>query len=238
MEKTRSKGTRPKSDIVLLSLSTVYILPYPLICLWLSGDWFWWKGWIFTLWFFTLCGSVLFYLYRHDPALLRERFQKPGAANAQGWDRYFLYAMIPVFLSWFILIPLDAKRCGWSAPFPPGLQVVGGLGLILSFFFLYRSYTDNSFVSPLVRIQKERKQKVISTGVYGWVRHPMYLGGMAWFLGMPLFMGSWVGMGLGLILISLFVGRLCGEEKMLVKELKGYRAYQKKVKWRLIPLVY
>jgi protein-S-isoprenylcysteine O-methyltransferase Ste14 len=229
---------RPPSSAALGLLSMASVSIYPAAFLWLSGDWLWVEGWIFTLWFFTLCGSVLFYLVRHDPALLRERFQKPGAANDESWDRIFICLLMGFFLAWILLMPLDAKRFGWSGPFPLGLQLAGGAGMILSFFFIYRSYTDNPFLSPLVRFQKERKQKLVSTGVYGFVRHPMYLGAIAWFLGMPLMAGSWAGMGIGVILTAMLVGRIFGEEKMLARKLKGYAAYRTRVKWRLVPLVF
>ncbi|WP_081357558.1 methyltransferase family protein [Neomoorella thermoacetica] len=101
-----------------------------------------------------------------------------------------------------------------------------------------RSYTDNTFVSPLVRIQTERKQQVISTGVYGFVRHPMYLGGVLLFVGTPLLLGSKYGVIIGLLMALLLAGRIIGEERMLANELEGYIEYKKKVKYRLIPYVW
>ena len=73
-------------------------------------------------------------------------------------------------------MPLDAKRYGWSPYFPVWLKVVGGVCLLPFLFFLYQSVAENTFASTMVRIQTERKQHVISTGVYGVVRHPMYFG--------------------------------------------------------------
>src|ERR1700677_283636 len=80
-------------------------------------------------------------------------------------------------------------RLGFNMKFL--LKVLGGLGLIPSFFFTFRAYTDNTFLSPLVRLQKERKQKVVTTGVYAIVRHPMYLGALSMFIATPLLLGSW-----------------------------------------------
>jgi protein-S-isoprenylcysteine O-methyltransferase Ste14 len=135
-------------------------------------------------------------------------------------------------------MPLDAKRYGWTTSFPEGLKVLGGMALLVSFFFFYRSYADNTFLSPLVRIQTERKQKVITTGVYGFVRHPMYLGGTLLFIGTPLLLGSIYGVLIGLIMILLLASRIIGEERMLVNELEGYEDYKKKVKYRLIPFIW
>jgi protein-S-isoprenylcysteine O-methyltransferase Ste14 len=135
-------------------------------------------------------------------------------------------------------MPLDSKRSGWTRHFPVWLKVVGGIVLLFSFFFFYRSYTDNTFLSPLVRVQTERKQKVISTGVYGFVRHPMYLGGILLFVGTPLLLGSIYGVLVGLIMMLLLAGRIIGEERRLVNELEDYGDYKKKVRYRLIPFVW
>ncbi|MDR3600775.1 MAG: isoprenylcysteine carboxylmethyltransferase family protein [Desulfosporosinus sp.] len=90
----------------------------------------------------------------------------------------------------------------------------------------------------MVRIQIERKQHVISTGVYGFVRHPMYLGNLFMLVGAPLMLGSIYGLIIGLIAIFLMAGRIIGEERMLVNELEGYEDYKKKVRYRLIPFVW
>jgi protein-S-isoprenylcysteine O-methyltransferase Ste14 len=170
--------------------------------------------------------------------LLAERYRKPGTANQKGWDKYVVYGLLTGFIAWIVIMPLDAKRFGWSAQFPLWLKILGGTELILSFFFFYRSYAENTFVSPLVRIQKERKQQVISTGVYSFVRHPMYLGGILLFIGTPMLLGSIYGLIVGLVMLFLLVGRIIGEEKMLVNELEGYADYKKKVKYRLIPFIW
>jgi protein-S-isoprenylcysteine O-methyltransferase Ste14 len=142
------------------------------------------------------------------------------------------------FMFWIVIMPLDAKRFGWSPVFPLGLTVFGVALLVGSFFLFFRSYTDNTFLSPLVRIQEDRKQRVVSTGVYGFVRHPMYLGGILMFLGAPLLLGSLYGILAGLALTVLLMARIAGEEKMLGRELEGYRTYQQKVRYRLFPLLW
>ena len=109
-------------------------------------------------------------------------------------------------------MPLDAKRFGWSPVFPLWLKVVGVALLVGSAFLFFRSYTDNTFLSPLVRIQEDRKQQVVSTGVYGFVRHPMYLGGILMFIGAPLLLGSLYGVLVGLALTVLLMARIVGEE--------------------------
>jgi protein-S-isoprenylcysteine O-methyltransferase Ste14 len=230
--------TRNNVTAFRLIWGALYILFFPFLIFLLSGDWLWPEAWVWTIWYLTLSFGTIVYLYRKDPALLAERYQKPGGEGQKGWDRYVVVALVVSYFAWIILMPLDAKRYEWSGPIPLWLKVLGGIGLLKSAFFMFRSYADNTFVSPLVRMQKERKQKVISTGVYGFVRHPMYLGGITLFISTPLLLGSLYGFWLGVGISLLIAGRTIGEEKMLVKELKGYTAYQKKVRYRLIPWIW
>ena len=217
---------------------SILLFVWPALILFLSGNWFWIEGWIFGLWFVVLSFSRTIYLYHKDPELLNERFRKPGTGNQKGWDKYLVYLLAVVFLTWFWIMPLDAERFMWTVNFPIWLKVLGGILLAVSFFFLYRAYTDNTFLSPLVRIQTERKQQVVSTGVYGFVRHPMYLGSVLLFMGAPMLFGSEYGILLGVLMFFIVAVRIIGEENMLVYELEGYDNYKKKVKSRLIPFLW
>jgi protein-S-isoprenylcysteine O-methyltransferase Ste14 len=228
----------PKISPSKLFLTFIYVLVFPLVLLWLSGNWYWIQGWIFSIWFLGLSYYTLIYLYRYDPGLLEERYKKPGTGNEKGWDKYFIYIMFPSFILWFVIMPLDAERFSLTTNFPLILEVVGFLLLVGSAFLLFRSFKDNSFVSPLVRIQSERNQKLVSTGVYGFVRHPMYLGGIMLFLGAPLLLESIYGIIIGIFLSIIFIGRTIGEERMLIRELDGYLEYMDKVRYRLIPHVW
>jgi protein-S-isoprenylcysteine O-methyltransferase Ste14 len=216
----------------------LFILVFPALILILSGDLLWPAGWIFSIWFILLCFSTILYLYRNNPGLLEERYQKPGAGNQQSWDRYVVYLLFIGFIIWIVIMPLDAKRFAWSPVFPIWLNVLGVAGLAGSFFLFFRSFTDNTYLSPLVRIQEDRNHQVVSTGVYGFVRHPMYLGGILMFTGAPLLLGSLWGVLVGLVLTILLIARISGEEKMLAEGLEGYREYTKKVRYRLIPFVW
>ena len=187
-----------------LIFAFLFILLFPALILILSGDYTWPEGWVFNIWFLLLCYSTILYLYKKDPALLAERYKQPGASNQEGWDVYVIYGIMIGFIVWILIMPLDAKRFGWSPVFPLWLTALGIAFLIGSFFLFFRSYTDNTFLSPLVRIQEERKQRVVSTGVYGFVRHPMYLGGILMFLGAPLLLGSLYGILAGLALTGIF----------------------------------
>ena len=176
-----SEAEKSKLTAGRLFLTAIYVLIPAVLILVLSGDWRWVEGWIFDIWYIALCTTAIIYLYLKDPALLAERYRQPGTANQRGWDRYIVYGLALGFVLWIVIMPLDAKRYGWSPDFPLWLKILGGIVLIVSSFLFFRAYADNTFVSPLVRIQAERKQRVVSTGVYGFVRHPMYLGGILLF---------------------------------------------------------
>jgi protein-S-isoprenylcysteine O-methyltransferase Ste14 len=208
---------------------------FPAITLLLAGTWRWIEGWIFGLWFSAMVLANFVYLYLYDPELLAERTKAPGSDNQKGWDKLVLIASLLLAMLWLILMPLDAKRFGWSPIFPIWLKVLGGVMLIPALFFIFRATVENTFLSTMVRIQSERKQRVISTGVYGFVRHPLYLGCLLMLAGAPLLLGSVSGLVIGLIAIIMLLGRTLGEEAMLATELEGYTDYQKKVRYRLIP---
>ena len=224
-----------KNEVIMQSISPFIWL---VIILLLSGNWFWVEGWLFGIWFITLSISRTVYLYRKDPELLNERSRKPGTGNQKEWDKYITRLITVIFVVWFFIMPLDAERFMWTVNFPIWLKVLGGILLLISFFFLYRAYTDNTFLSPLVRIQTERKQQVVSTGVYGFVRHPLYLGDALFFIGTPMLFGSKYGILLGVVMLFIIAVRIIGEEKMLIGELEGYADYMDKVKSRLIPFVW
>ena len=219
-------------------VSSLFILLFPVLTIVLSGDWTWPEGWIFGIWFLLLCYSTIYHLYRKDPALLEERYKKPGTGDEKGWDRYVVAGLVVGFISWIVIMPLDARRFAWSPTFPLWLQTLGSVMLAGSYYLFFRSYADNTFLSPLVRIQEDRKQTVVSTGVYGFVRHPMYLGATLMLIGTPLLLGSVYGILVGIAVTFLLMGRIVGEEKMLIQELEGYPEYTKKVRYRLIPYLW
>ncbi len=127
----------------------LYILLFPAIFFLLSGDITWPEGWIFSIWFIVLCFSTILYLYRKDPALLEERYKQPGAGNQERWNRDVVYGIMIGFILWIVIMPLDAKRFGWSPAFPLWLNILGGALLAGSFFLFFRPIPTTRSCLPL-----------------------------------------------------------------------------------------
>jgi len=215
-----------------------YLLIFPVMLLFLAGDWRWPEGWFYSIVFYVMCTANLLYLYFKDPALLKERFGSPVQKEQKPWDKVVLILFFLEFLIWFAIMPLDARRFHWSPVFPLWTRITGGLLLILAMVLLFEAMRENTFAAPVVKMQKERGQKVISTGLYGIIRHPMYAGAVLLFISTPLLLGSVYGLAIGFLLIVTIAARSVGEEAMLRQELEGYSDYMNKVKWRIIPFVF
>jgi protein-S-isoprenylcysteine O-methyltransferase Ste14 len=215
-----------------------YLLFFPAILLFFGGDWRWTEGWVYSILFYVMCSANLLYLHFKDPALLKERFGSPVQKEQKPWDNVVLLVFFLEFLVWFAIMPLDARRYHWSPVFPLWLRIAGALLLILAMALVFEALRENTFAAPVVKMQKERGQKVISTGMYGVVRHPMYAGAVLLFISTPLLLGSVYGLAIGMLLIVTIAARSVGEEAMLKRELEGYSDYTKKVKWRIIPFVF
>jgi len=202
-----------------------------------AGTIAWLAGWLFLLLSFGFVVAISVWLLRYDPGLLKERMSGTIQADQKTWDRVFVGLTSILFLAWLILMPLDAVRFRWSH-MSVWLQGVGVIILLSSFYLFYLTFRENSYLSPVVRIQTERGQTVVSSGPYHYVRHPLYAGFALFMLGTTLLLGSWYGLLVGLILVAMAARRAVLEERLLREELPGYEAYMAQVKYRLIPHVW
>ena len=200
---------------------------------WAAGNWRWAQAWAFTI-IFAL-GSFGFgaWLVRRDPALLASRLAPLPQRGQPLWDRIFLVTFILVWFAWLALMGLDAR---WqTSHMPLYLNILGGVLVIAGFLSTMVVFNANSFAAPVVRVQGERKQRVIDTGPYAVVRHPMYAAALLYLIGMPLLLGSWYG----LLAVPLFIAgiapRAVFEERLLKRDLQGYAEYMSRVHYRLIP---
>jgi protein-S-isoprenylcysteine O-methyltransferase Ste14 len=231
------RATTPLSSFRLI-LTALYLVLWPALILLLAGDWRWTEGWAFGVWFVAVCASVIGWLYRKDPALLAERYRRPGSGGQSRRDTIVVYLLLLGFSAWIILMPLDARRFRWTPPLPLAIEVISAALLLLAWFFLFRSFTDNTFLSPLLRIQAEREHRVVSTGVYAVVRHPMYLGAVLMFIGAPLLVGALTALAAGIAVSILLALRIVDEERLLSTDLPGYAEYRQRVRYRILPGVW
>jgi protein-S-isoprenylcysteine O-methyltransferase Ste14 len=201
-----------------------------------AGTITWLAGWIFLVLFFGFFVATNLWLLRYNPGLFQERMRL-SRPNQQGWDK-ILYPLLLVFsLAWLIFMSFDAARFHWS-PVLIWLQVVGAAILLCSFYLLFITFRENSYLSTVVRIQTERGHAVVSTGPYHYVRHPMYAAIFIFVIGTALLLGSWYGVLLGLAFMIVLARRALLEERTLQKELHGYADYMEQVKYRLIPYIW
>jgi protein-S-isoprenylcysteine O-methyltransferase Ste14 len=199
-----------------------------------AGTVLWSAGWVFLAIFFGVGLAIVLWLTREDPELLVERLSSPIQRGQPLWDKVFLATIMPLFIVWLILMPLDAVRFGWSEV-PGWLQILGALGLVLSFYIVFLTFRENAYLAPVVKLQEERDQSVVSTGPYRYVRHPMYSSMFMFFPATALLLGSWWGLLLCQVLLGVLVWRATLEDRMLRDELAGYDEYARNVRYRLIP---
>ncbi|HTQ55031.1 MAG TPA: isoprenylcysteine carboxylmethyltransferase family protein [Bryobacteraceae bacterium] len=227
---------RMTSELRLLAVAA-YMAGFPILLIWLSGDWRWAEGWIFGLWFAACAGGSMLRLYFKDPALLAERMRRPGSGGQSRADLAILIGVKLGTAAWFMLPPLGI-RFGWTPRLPLWSEACGGVFLLAGGIFFFRAFTDNPFLSQLVRIQADRGQHVVDTGVYGCVRHPMYLGASLLYVGAAMLLRSAYGALAAVSVVLLLVVRIRGEERLLARELAGYQAYRQRVRYRLLPPVW
>lgn len=201
-----------------------------------AGTLAWPAGWIFLGLFFSFFLAVNLWLDRHNPELLQER-TRLGTSDQQGWDKVLFPLLLAFPFVGLIFMSLDAVRLHGS-PVPIWLQVVGAVVLLCSFYLLFLTFRENSYLSTVVRVQEERGQTVVSTGPYAHVRHPMVAAIAVFTVGTALLLGSAYGVLLGLIFLAILARRAVLQERTLREALPGYSAYMTQVRVRLIPYVW
>lgn len=204
----------------------------------IGGNFKWVQGWIFIAFMIVQIAFSTSYLKKNRPELFKERTSKLSTKNQKKWDKLLLGFYLLSITLWMFIMPLDSQRLHLTEPFGIYINLLGFGFMITSFVIVFLSLLQNNFASHTVRIQEDRGQKVISDGLYSFVRHPLYFGSVFWHFGLPLFLDSYVGLIGGIFLTLIFVVRIIGEEKMLTEDLEGYAEYKKKVKYRLIPLIW
>jgi protein-S-isoprenylcysteine O-methyltransferase Ste14 len=193
-----------------------------------------WEAWIYLGVFFGASIPITIYLMKRNPALLRRRLKAGPTAEKRTPQRVVMLLASIGFIA-MMVVPSFDHRFGWSSV-PLSAIVVGNALTALCFYITFLTYKENPFTSATIEIAQD--QKVISTGPYAIVRHPMYVGGLLVFLGTPVALGSYWGLlAFGVTLPGL-IWRLLDEEKFLSENLVGYTGYCREVRWRLIPGIF
>ena len=194
-------------------------------------------GWLYLS--EMLAASAVFGLHmlRIDPGLLRERLRPPMQKDQPLADKLVLIPILLLMFGGMAFMAADAVRWRWSIV-PSAVQWAGCALLLVSLLFMYWTMRSNSFAAPVVKIQRERGQAVITTGPYAIVRHPLYFGALFYMAGTSLVLGSLWGLATIPLLAFLLGIRIGVEEQTLRTGLVGYDTYARRVTWRLLPFVW
>ncbi|UFW84257.1 isoprenylcysteine carboxylmethyltransferase family protein [Bradyrhizobium barranii] len=201
-----------------------------------AGTMHWPSAWVFLATCALLGPLCGWWLYRVDPALLAERLRPVLQKDQPAADKAFMIVFVVAMLAWLAAMGLDRRT--QSSDVPVAFQALGLVLFVLSTLFILWVFRENSFAAPVVKLQAERAQRVVSTGPYAHVRHPMYSGMILFFAGVPLLLGSWWGLVMAPVIVVLFAVRVGIEERTLRKGLPGYSNYMTRVRYRLLPGVW
>jgi protein-S-isoprenylcysteine O-methyltransferase Ste14 len=228
--KDKHSGSNARAWLAALGLAVVMglLLFVP------AGTVRYWQAWAYLIVYFAASGLITLYLMKNDPALLNRRMSGGPMAEKEKTQKIVMLVASTGFIATLVLPALD-YRLKWSSV-PLYAIVAGDILTALWFCMMFLVFKENTFTSATIEIAAN--QKVISTGPYAYVRHPMYAGGVLLFLGTPLALGSYWGLLAFAVVLPAFIWRLLDEEKFLAKNLPGYVDYCTKVRWRLIPGVY
>jgi len=174
---------------------------------------------------------VLFYFLKRDPKFLERRTKGTEKVKEQ---KLIQLINLPVFMAAFIIPGLD-RRFGWS-DVPMEIIIITNIVILGGYLIIFNVFRQNSYASRIVETDKE--QKVITTGLYRTVRHPMYIGVLIMYMPTPLALGSYWGLIPMALLPVALVLRILNEEKFLKENLEGYKEYCLKTKYRLIPYIW
>ena len=188
---------------------------FAVVIFWPAGTFDYWRGWLFMGTFVASTLGFTVYMAIYDRPLL-ERRMKAGPQHEREWSQKIIVSLI-----YFTFL---------------ACLVLGNVVILLFFRFIFWVTRVNSFAASTIRVEKD--QRVIDTGPYASVRHPMYAGAIWLFVGMPLALGSWWPIGLIVLVMPVLVWRLLDEERILQRDLPGYSEYMRRVRFRLVPFVW
>jgi protein-S-isoprenylcysteine O-methyltransferase Ste14 len=199
-----------------------------------AGTIHYWQAWVYLLIFTSASVLTTLFLIKKDRALLERRMSGGPTAEKRPAQKFIMLCTSIGFIALLVVPALD-HRFGWSAV-PAGGVVAGDVLVAIGFYLISLVYRENTFTSATIEVAEN--QKVISTGPYAVVRHPMYASALLYLIGTPLALGSYCGLVPFTVMLPFLIWRLIDEERFLARNLSGYTEYQKLVRHRLVPFLW
>jgi protein-S-isoprenylcysteine O-methyltransferase Ste14 len=199
-----------------------------------AGTLSYWQAWVFLTIYFGASIAITLYLIRKDPALLARRMSGGPFAEKEMIQKVIMSFTSIGFIGLTVLPAID-HRFGWSHVPAPVVLIGDGL-VLLGWLGIYFVFRENSFASAT--IVATVGQRVVSTGPYALVRHPMYAAALVMLLGIPVALGSWWGVLVVIAIVPALVWRLIDEERFMARNLPDYVEYQNAVRYRLMPPIW
>ena len=211
---------------------------YALLLFLPAGTLHWWRAWVFLGVTALVMVTAIYSILPDNAGLFSERARGIIQKGQPLWDRMLVILLVISFVGQILFIPLDVFRFH-LAPKTSGLISFFGLALYVGgWWIITLTMKVNPFAVPVVRLQRERHQRIIDTGVYAVVRHPMYSGFIPMVIGPALWLGSYTAAVLAIVPIAVLAVRSVFEEQFLKRKLQGYDGYREKVRYRLIPFLW
>ena len=199
-----------------------------------AGTISYWQGWAYLAVFTSASVLMTGYLMKRDPALLERRMTGGPTAEKRPAQKLIMWFASIGFIALIVVPPIGYRLHG--STLTPSVNLIGDALVAIGFYLIFLVYRENTFTSATIEVAEN--QRVISTGPYAIVRHPMYASASLYLAGTPLALGSLWGFVPLALMIPVLIWRLLDEERFLAKNLSGYTDYQSRVRHRLIPFVW
>ena len=218
----------------MLVFGLVELVVFGLILFFPAGTFDYWQAWVFLVVVVLSAWIPTIYLQRKNPVVLERRMRGGPTAETRTAQKVVIGGLYLSLAAMVVVSVLD-HRFGWS-PVPTAICLVGDVLVAVGLGVVVLVIIQNSYAAATVQV--EAGQKVVSTGLYGLVRHPMYTGNVIMMVGIPLALGSYWGLVFVVPGLIVLASRIRDEEKLLQEELDGYREYTQKVRYRLMPCMW
>lgn len=223
-----------KALLKMLGLGLVELVVFGLVLFGLAGTFDYWQAWAFLAVFALSTWLPSMYLLRTNPDALQRRKHAGPVAETRVVQKLLIAGWYSSLAAMVLVSGLD-HRFGWSSV-PAAISVAGDVLVAVGLGVTSLVVIQNSFAASTVRVESD--QKLVDTGLYGLVRHPMYTGNVITIVGFPLALGSYWGLVAVIPGLITLILRINDEEKLLREELDGYREYAQKARYRLVPLMW